>query len=54
MESSGETPVGSTLVRTTTVLALETECGSAENWVAQHRGGCSYSKIRIKTVFERK
>ena len=54
MGSSGEISERSALVKTTKVLALEMECGCAASWVAQREGGCSYSKIRIKMVFESK
>ena len=54
IESSGKTPARSALVMTTRVLTLKTECGCVASRVARRGGGCSYSKIRIKMVFESK
>jgi len=54
MESSGKTLAMFASVRTTKVLALETECGCTASRVARCGGSCSYSKTRIKMVFESK
>ena len=54
MEPSGEILARSALIRTTKVLALETERGCTASWWHDTGGGRNYSKIRIKMIFESK